>query len=214
MLVLYINLEFGNTLKRSCLMKWLISFIVCLWASYVQSISDHHSANVFSANGDLLQVDYAEIAAGRGYSAVCIPTSNRELIICTESNRIDDILLDRRLVDKVSRLDDNVWMIFSGMRGDGQALVRRGRKFCSNYYETFGCSPSIEGVAKHLGGLQHSASLDADKRPLGINALILGFSEGSDSDPSILKLRASIRTYLDLNSNQADIHVRLNFFLT
>ena len=122
------------------------------------------SINLFSPEGDLLQVGYAEIASERGATVICAPVSDSSLIICIESDPEFDVLLDRRLIDKISKVDDNIWMCFSGLVGDGRAMIRKARKFCLEYHVQYDTSPSVSAVANHLGEIQHQATLSGGDR--------------------------------------------------
>lgn len=156
----------GKHLKSLCALFFL--WLSC-WMPHARSISDFKasrydkSINVFSPNGDLLQVAYAEIAAERGETAICLPTSEDGFIICMRANSNQNVLLDRNVIDKVSKVDDNVWMIFAGLAGDGRALIRIARQFCSEFRIKFGSSPALSAIAKQLGETQHKATVVGSK---------------------------------------------------
>ena len=84
-------------------------------------------------------------------------------------------LVDRRSIDKISVLDDNTWMVFSGLAGDGRMVTEATRRFCIDYKTQFGCSPSALAITKVIAKLQHRATLSADGRPLGINVAVFGY---------------------------------------
>lgn len=132
------------------------------------------SINLFSPQGDLLQVGYAELASEKGATVICLPTSDNGIILCIESNPDFDILLDRRSADKLFKIDDFIWMTFSGLVGDGRSIVRSAKLFCSSYHHNYGCSPSVTAVANHLGDIQHKATFS------GGNSQILDNVNGID----------------------------------
>ena len=72
-----------------------------------------------------------------------------------------------------------VWLVFSGLAGDGRMVIQSARRFCINYKSQFGSAPSVAAVAKAVGGMLHRSTLSADSRPLGINVAIFGY------DPSV-----------------------------
>ena len=72
------------------------------------------SINVFSPEGDLLQVCYAELAAEKGETVLCLPTSDDGFIVCIPSDPNHDILIDKRVIDKISKIDNEIWLAFSG----------------------------------------------------------------------------------------------------
>lgn len=117
------------------------------------------SINLFSPEGDLLQVGYAEIASEKGSTVVCAPVNDNSLVVCIESDPDFDILLDKKHIDKISKVDDNIWMCFSGLVGDGRSMVRKARKFCLEYHVQYGSSPTVSSLANYLGEIQHQATL-------------------------------------------------------
>ena len=153
----------NNFLLSSC----LILFIICYCDAASKYANYDKSINLFSPNGELLQVAYAEVAGDRGATAVCVPTNEDSIIVCIESDSNFDILLDKRPIDKICKIEDNIWLTFSGFAGDGRSLIRQAREFCGRYRMTYGSSASIESVANFIGEKQHEATLE------GGNSLLL-----------------------------------------
>jgi len=93
--------------------------------------------NVWSPDGELLQVNYAETAGRRGLPVVCLKAKegDEDIVVLCCARSSHSSLLDRRSVDKVNKVDEKggIWVAFSGLAGDGNALVRLSRKICSNY---------------------------------------------------------------------------------
>ena len=93
--------------------------------------------NVWSPGGELLQVNYAEQAGRKGLPVVCLKAKDgdEDIVVLCCARTSHSSLLDRRSVDKVSKVDEKgeIWVAFSGLAGDGNALVRLSRKICSNY---------------------------------------------------------------------------------
>lgn len=149
------------------------------------------SFTLFSDTGDLLQVKYARLAGLQGQTVLCagVPSSTskdgntdqdvKEVIICMPSQKIQQVLLDRRSVDKVSRIDNHIYVIFSGLAGDGRALIREIREFCINFRSNFGMGPSVLGVAQEIANVQYEATTAGGKRPYGVQVLIVGYDEDS-----------------------------------
>ena len=139
-----------------CIISWKTSL------GYDNSRYDK-SINVFSPEGDLLQVAYAELAGERGATVVCIPTEDDGFILCMEGNPKQNILLDKRAIDKISKVDDSTWLSFSGLAGDGRSIIRQTREFCNDFHLQYGVSPAVSVVAKHIGEIQHKATLVGSK---------------------------------------------------
>lgn len=127
-------------------------FIFTIYASkYDQSI------NLFNPSGRLLQVDYAEIASQKGSSIIAF-TLNDTAVFLTPTQPLDSFL-DRRCIDKVEKIDDDIFSAYSGLAGDGRSVVRMSRSIASEFRRSFGSSPPVSFVAKRIGDFQHQATL-------------------------------------------------------
>jgi 20S proteasome subunit alpha 4 len=160
----------------------LIGLLCTLAARYDQRVC------LFSPDGRLLQAEYANAAAEKGELVACVITSEGDFVVITPSRKLENFV-DKRSVDKLSKLDDGLWMVFSGLAGDGRLIVQTGRSFCVNYRTQFGCTPNVAAVAKSIGSIQHRSTLNADARPLGINTAIFGYDDSDE--PKIFVTRAT-----------------------
>lgn len=142
------------------------------------------SISLFSPEGDILQVKYADNAGANGLSLVCIATSEKSIILCSPSMPSSS-LMDRRCIDKVSMVDEGIWIAFAGILGDGRHITRKARQFCSDFNAKFGCKPSVAALAHHIGSLQHEASVKGGERPLGLHVLCVGFDDHGEEKEEI-----------------------------
>jgi 20S proteasome alpha/beta subunit len=140
------------------------------------------SINIFSPNGDLNQVQYAEKACQKGEQTVALIPNGQDIIICNPAKK-DGVLLDRRSVDKIIQIDDSIWGSFSGLAGDGLALTREAREYCSSFRIQYGCAPSLQAVANSIGRYQHAKTVSGSSRPMGASLLLFGFDE--DNTPHV-----------------------------
>ena len=147
------------------------------------------SAILFSPEGELLQVEYAEKASKKGISLIACSIENA-LILCSPTPSEFD-LLDRRYLDKVSEIWDGLWICSTGLQGDGKALIREARTYCVDFKTQFGCAPSVSAVARHIGEIKHQATLIGGKRPYGVETLVIGYDEDDRTDPKIFMCKSS-----------------------
>ncbi|KAJ1419882.1 nucleophile aminohydrolase [Ochromonadaceae sp. CCMP2298] len=132
------------------------------------------NVNLFSASGELLQVQYARNAGLRGASVLCCRAKGGEVLICVPTPTETQQLLDRRGVDKVARVSEGIWLVFAGLAGDGRSVLKSARSFCIDYKSRFGQAPSVRSVARFVGEMQHESTLAAGRRPLGVQVLLIG----------------------------------------
>ena len=136
---------------------FLVSILCYLIVILSNASKYDQSINLFNLNGRLLQVDYAETASQKGSPIVAF-TLNDTVVIVTPSQPLDS-LLDRRCIDKVEKIDDHIFAAYSGLAGDGRAVIRLSRSIASDFRRSFGSSPPVSFVAKRIGDFQHQATL-------------------------------------------------------
>lgn len=146
--------------------------------------------NVFNSEGDLPQLAYADVAASRGETVICLTTEDGAVVVCTPTAS-NAPLLDRRVMDKVSKVDEEgIWAAFAGLAGDGRALVRVSRRVCANHRLMFNAPPTLRYLTKCVADAQHEATLSGSERPFGVNLLLFGFEQGAE-EPSVFLSKAS-----------------------
>lgn len=139
---------------------FLISLLLVLFSTtHTASFSRYDkSVSLFSPDGELMQIKYAEKAGANGLPLVCIVTDEDSVVLCSPAASTHS-LMDRRCIDKVSQVDEGVWIAFAGLLGDGRHITRKAREFCNSYQARFGCRPTVSALAQHIGTIQHEASV-------------------------------------------------------
>jgi 20S proteasome alpha/beta subunit len=105
----------------------------------------------------------------------------------------------------------NVWLVFSGLEGDGKSILKQARNFAAEFNSKFGSFPTARTVACFIGEVQHSVTLTGgpilhhcmsgyhvsfvtDRRPYGVQVVTIGVDYDDStysmylSDPSGLML--------------------------
>ena len=171
----------------------LIIALLQLWLPGASGGKYDNSITLFSPEGELKQVTYADLAGQRGPALLVATSAAKDIVICTQCAAVD-ALVDRRAVDKVNKIDDNVFIAFAGLAGDGLALVRDARSFCINHKVAYGCAPAVSAVARHIGDVQHKATITGSERPYGLQTVVLGFDDsgpGAAAAPKVYLVKAS-----------------------
>lgn len=153
------------------------SFLLCKVLCDQSAGRYDKNVNLFSSNGELMQVQYARNAGLKGASILCSNTIEGDVIMCVPTPADIQTLQDKRSVDKVAQISDGLWFAFSGLAGDGRALLKYARNFCIDYQTKFGSTPSIRSVARVLGEVQHESTLTGGKRPYGVQVILIGMDE-------------------------------------
>merc|ERR1711988_300441 len=128
---------------------------------------------VFSPDGHLFQVEYAQEAAKKGSTAVGI--RGKDLIVLGVEKKSVAKLQEERTVRKICLLDDHVVMAFAGLTADARILIDRSRIECQSHKLTVEDPVTLEYITRHIASLKQRYTQSNGRRPFGISCLITGF---------------------------------------
>jgi len=127
---------------------------------------------VFSPDGKLYQVEYAERAIEKGATAIGIKCP--EGIVLLVEKRFASPLIEPRSYEKIFKIDDHIGTATSGLIGDARILVDKARLDCQIYRLTYDETISVEELAKRIGDHKQMYTQYGGIRPYGASLLIAG----------------------------------------
>ncbi|GAU95178.1 hypothetical protein RvY_06844 [Ramazzottius varieornatus] len=145
------------------------------------------AVTVFSPDGHLFQVEYAQEAVKRGSTAIGIRGKNI-VVLGVEKKAVPKLQIDRT-VRKICLLDDHVCMAFAGLTADARILIDKARIECQSHKLTVEDPVTMEYIARFLASIMQKYTQSRGRRPFGLSVLMAGFDyDGSPhlylSDPS------------------------------
>ena len=140
---------------------------------------------VFSPDGRLYQVEFAREAVKRGSTIAGIKVDAG--IVLVGDKRIASNLVEADTIQKVYRVDDNIYIATSGLMSDGRALVDLARRMAQSnrvtYDEEIQVPVLADMIAAHMQSVTHGGN-----RPYGAGLIVAGKSSGKfhmfELDPS------------------------------
>ncbi|OZC12800.1 peptidase, T1 family [Onchocerca flexuosa] len=175
---------------------------------------------IFSPDGHLFQVEYAQEAVKKGSTAVGVRGKNC-VVIGVEKKSIPT-LQDDRTIRKIHSIDEHVMLafadyfsnafnknsyklsfffnqhVFTGLSADARVLVDRARIECQSYKLTLEDPVTVGYIARYIANTKQRFTQSPGRRPFGISMLIGGFD--FDGTPRLFKTEPS-GAYYEYSAN-------------
>jgi len=151
---------------------------------------------VFSPDGHLFQVEYAQEAVKKGSTAVGVCGKN--IVVLGVEKKAVAKLQEDRTVRKIALLDDHVALAFAGLTADARILINRARIECQSHKLTVEDPVTLEYITRFIAQLKQKYTQSNGRRPFGLSTLIMGFDY--DATPHLYQTDPS-GTYFEWTAN-------------
>ncbi|EDW60674.2 proteasome subunit alpha type-7-1B isoform X1 [Drosophila virilis] len=145
------------------------------------------AVTIYSPDGHLLQVEYAQEAVRKGSTVVGLRT--KDCIVLGVEKKAADTLQIERTARKIKKLDDHLIMTFAGLTADARILVNRARSEAQSHRLNFERPATVEYITRYLAKLKQNYTQSNGRRPFGVSCLIGGFD--ADGQPHLYQTEPS-----------------------
>jgi len=142
---------------------------------------------IFSPDGRLFQVDYAQEAVKKGSTAIGV-VGKSCVVIGVEKKSIPT-LQDDRTIRKIHAIDGHVMLAFAGLSADARVIVDYARRECESYKLTLEDPVTIGYISRKIADVKQEFTQTTGRRPFGISLLVGGFD--LDGTPHLFKTEPS-----------------------
>ncbi len=141
---------------------------------------------VFSPDGKLFQVQYAQEAVKRGLTALGIKVN--EGVVLAAERRVRSKLVEEVSVEKIFQIDEHIGAAASGLIADARVLIDQARIEAQINRLRYDEPISVQMLAKRIGDIKQLYTQHGGVRPFGARLLIAGIDTNGphlfETDPS------------------------------
>ena len=137
-----------------------------------QQMGYDRTATMFSPEGHLLQVEYAEKAVRLGSSSIGMVCSDGVLILADK--RFNDKLVLQSSSIKVHEVDSHIIASVAGIVSDARVLIEKAQVLAQQNRITYDSEVEPETIIKELANIQQQFSQYGGARPFGVSIMLAG----------------------------------------
>lgn len=160
-----------------------------------QAMGYDRTATMFSPEGTIIQVEYAEKATKLGSSSVGMVCSDGVFIIADK--RIEDKLIVSISANKIYEIDCHIIASAAGVVSDARVLVERAQVLAQQHRVTYDSPIEPESIIKDVSNIMQQFTQYGGVRPFGIFFMIAGIN---GKKPELYTSNVS-GNYFSFNSN-------------
>ena len=139
-----------------------------------QAMGYDRSATMFSPEGTILQVEYAEKAVRHGSSSIGIVCVDGIMILADK--RIDDKLLIQKSASKIYEVDSHAMASVAGIISDARVLIERAQLLSKQHRVTYDSPIEPELIIKEVSNVKQQFSQWGGARPFGASLMVGGIN--------------------------------------
>ncbi len=137
-----------------------------------QAMGYDRTATMFSPDGHLLQVEYAEKTVRLGSSSIGIVCKDGVIIV--SDRRINDKLIMPESANKVFEVDDHVIVSAAGILSDARVLVDKARVSAQQHKVTYDSPVDTHEIIREIANTKQMFTQYGGARPYGVAVLVAG----------------------------------------
>jgi proteasome alpha subunit len=141
-----------------------------------QAMGYDRTATMFSPEGHLLQVEYAEKTVRLGCASVGMVCSDGVFILADK--RVDDKLVVSESSTKVHEVDSHLISSVAGITSDARVLIEKAQLLAQQHRITYDSPIEPELIVKEISNIKQQFSQYGGARPFGVSFMTAGVNNG------------------------------------
>ena len=136
------------------------------------------SATMFSPDGHILQVEYAEKTVRLGAASIGIKTNEGVIIIADKGQK--DKLIIPESADKIYEIDEHIMASAAGILSDARILINQTRVIAQQHRVTYDSPIDVESIIREISDIKQQYTQHPGVRPFGVALMIAGKNGGDN----------------------------------
>lgn len=141
-----------------------------------QAMGYDRTATMFSPEGHLLQVEYAEKTVRLGSASIGMVCSDGVFILADK--RVKESLIVKKSASKIHEIDSHIITSVAGITSDARVLIEKAQVLAQQNRLTYDSEIEPELIIKDLSNLKQQFSQYGGVRPFGVSLLVAGINQG------------------------------------
>lgn len=142
-----------------------------------QTMGYDRTATMFSPEGHLLQVEYAEKTVRLGSASIGMVCKDGVFILADK--RIDDKLIVKKSSTKVYEIDNHIISSVAGIMSDARVLIEKAQVLAQQHRVTYDSPIEPELIVKEISNIKQQFSQYGGARPFGVSMMVAGINGGN-----------------------------------
>jgi proteasome alpha subunit len=139
-----------------------------------QAMGYDRTSTMFSPEGHLLQVEYAEKTVRLGSSSIGMVCSDGVFIIA--DRKTEDKLIVKDSANKIYEIDAHILASAAGIVSDSRILIEKAQLLCQQHRVTYDSPIEPELVIKEIANMKQQFTQYGGARPFGVSIMIAGLN--------------------------------------
>lgn len=162
-------------------------------------------ASMFSPEGRLLQVEYAEKMVKKGFASIGLICSDGVAIVATK-RAYDKLTLPETV--KIFEVDTHIAASGSGMLSDARVLIDRAQLSAQQHRVTYDEAIDVESVVKEIADLKQMTTQFGGARPFGVFIIVTGINPDGERKLYVTDVAGNYSAHKAAAIGENDIEIK------
>ena len=137
-----------------------------------QMMGYDRAATMFSPDGHILQVEYAEKTVRLGSASIGFICSDG-VVFVTDRRLVDDLIVDES-TNKIFEIDEHIIGVSAGIPSDARILAERAQLIAQQNRVTYDSPIDTLSVVKDISNIKQQYTQHPGVRPFGVTVMVAG----------------------------------------